>query len=337
MVVFLFLLVASCKSGTTPSETTPEPTVTPSDSSTDTAPSPLLSPSPIPSSEPSDPSGDYPVYTLTILHTNDWHGVLDRVPQYATLVKEIRAETDNVLLLDAGDIFRRGMYEEYFGEVEIKIMNAMGYDALTFGNNDYPQKDKEMPDFPRHPILLTAEFPILCANVTIDGEVLDGFEPYIVVTVGGLDIAVIGVTSMKPHNNGSDISKKADFTSPELVVEQMLAEVKPVSDIQIVLSHAGIDKDREMRGVSAVVGGDNHMVLYTPAVILDDDKSIPIVQAGGEENHFLGRLDLTFEEIDGVWVLHSFHGRLLSIVDTPPDPEIEAIIEHYLSELELAA
>jgi 2',3'-cyclic-nucleotide 2'-phosphodiesterase (5'-nucleotidase family) len=332
-VLLLIFSFAACDSGSP--EPLPSPVPEPS-LSPPPLPPPSLPPSPPPPSP--EPSPEPVVFNLTILHTNDWHGVLSDVPFYATLVKDIRAETDHVLLLDGGDIYRRGPFQTFFGEVETVVMNAMGYDALVFGNGDYPRSGSE-PDMLNHPILRFAEFPVLCANVTVDGEVLEGFEPYTVLRRGGLDIAVIGVTSMKPHDRNEYASEWAVFTEPEITVAEQLEQVRGSSDIQIVLSHAGLAKDRLMRGVSAVIGGDNHITLTSPVSVRDGDIEFPIVQAGGENTHFLGRLDLTFEEADGVWVLREFSGRLLNTTGVAPDPEIERIIEYYLeqSDLDIAA
>ena len=54
------------------------------------------------------------------------------------MIKKIRKEEENVLLLDAGDIFQGTPYFNiYKGEPEIKAMTAMGYDAATIGNHDF--------------------------------------------------------------------------------------------------------------------------------------------------------------------------------------------------------
>jgi 5'-nucleotidase len=257
--------------------------------------------------------------------------VLDDVPKYAALVREIREETDNVLLLDGGDIFRRGPFSDYLGEVEISVMNAMGYDALVFGNNDFHRRG-ELSGISQHPIINLAEFPVLCANVFIDGELLPGFAPYVILEAGGLDIAVIGVTSMKPRNRNEYPSEWAVFTEPDEAVMLILDDVSGISDIQIVLSHAGIDMDLLMRGVSAIIGGDDHLRLTTPSTVRDGDLIIPVVQAGGEDDHYLGRLDLGFAEIDGTWVLQTFNGRLLDIEGVQPDDGIQQIIDSYLAE-----
>jgi 5'-nucleotidase len=269
------------------------------------------------------------MFRLTILHTNDWHGVLDNLPMYATYVRAIREQEENVLLLDGGDIFRRGPFEDLLGEAEIAVMNAMGYDALTLGNTDFPRRARELSDFSQHPITRYAGFPVLCANVTVDGEFLPGVMPYTIINTGGLDIAIIGVTSMKPYERDEFVAQWADFTEPEIALAEQLEHLNGVTDIQIALSHAGIDADRRMRGVSAIIGADNHLWFETPEVITDGGLEIPIVQAGGENRHYLGKLDLTFAEIDGVWLLQRFSGELLNILGVPPDPEILRIIEYY--------
>jgi len=274
-------------------------------------------------------------FHLTILHTNDWHGVLHNVPMYSTLVQEIRAERENVLLLDGGDIYRRGPFEELHGTAEIAVMNAMGYDALVFGNNDFPRNDEELFHVSQHTILQQAEFPVLCANVTLDGEFVEGFEPFIIATMQDINIAIIGVTSPKPWDRNFDFTQRYLFECPLIVVERLTEETSEISDIQIVLSHAGFDLERQMSGVSAVIGGDDHRILRAPYVINDGDRRVPVVQAGGENNHFLGRLDLHFVEIDEAWILHDFYGSLLSVEDVTPDPEIQSIINYYRAMLGL--
>src|SRR5215217_1270359 len=88
---------------------------------------------------------------LTILHTNDVHSRIEPFPmdgsrnqglggvaRRAALVKKIRQEQKNVLLLDAGDIFQGTPYFNlYGGELEMQIMSDMGYDAATMGNHDF--------------------------------------------------------------------------------------------------------------------------------------------------------------------------------------------------------
>ena len=84
---------------------------------------------------------------IVILHTNDTHsciepekngnaGVLNR----ALLIEEIKATegAGNVLLFDSGDFSQGSLYYNTFkGDVEIEIMNAMGYNACAVGNHEF--------------------------------------------------------------------------------------------------------------------------------------------------------------------------------------------------------
>src|SRR6266550_1027855 len=88
---------------------------------------------------------------ITILHTNDTHSQIDPilendktyagkggVARRATLVKQIRKENPNTLLIDAGDVLQGTPYfNVYKGEVEYKAMSAIGYDVGTLGNHEF--------------------------------------------------------------------------------------------------------------------------------------------------------------------------------------------------------
>jgi 2',3'-cyclic-nucleotide 2'-phosphodiesterase (5'-nucleotidase family) len=273
------------------------------------------------------------VFRLTMLHSNDLHGRLENVPQYSTIVNHVRSEGGNVLLLDGGDLYRRGPYERFNGAVETEIFNAMKYDAIVFGNNDYPLNDNELYDVSEHTILQKAEFRVLRGNVAIDGEYIKGFEPYIVKKIQGIDVAIIGVTSLKPRDRRFDLTKRALFGDPVQAVNKLVAESRKKSDIQIVLSHAGFDVDKTMRGVSAIVGGDSHTKLSMPYVIEDGKNRIPVVQAGGEQDNYLGRLDLVYRNERGQWVLKEFEGYLFPLKDVTGDIEIQNILDKFKAQL----
>jgi 5'-nucleotidase len=279
--------------------------------------------------EQEEETEELPQFKLTILHTNDLHGRLENMPEYYTIIQRVRAEEANILLLDGGDLYRRGPFEHLNGAVETEILNAMGYDAMVFGNNDFPLNDEELFDVSEHTILQLAEFAVLCGNVTVDGEYIAGIEPYIIMDFERISIAIIGVTSMKPHDRNFDIAQRAIFSDPVQILSELVEETRHFSDIQIALSHAGIDVDMRMSGVSAIISADTHVKTTVPRLILNDGEVIPVVQAGGEQNHSLGRLDLFFELRDDEWVLASFDGFLYSLEDVIPSAEIAAILEKY--------
>jgi 5'-nucleotidase len=116
---------------------------------------------------------------LTVLHTNDVHSRLDPFPMdgsrnqglggvaaRAALIQEIRDEGDELLLLDAGDIFQGTPYFNlYKGEPEIKAMSMMGYDAVTMGNHDF---DAGIENFASQ--LQHASFPVVICNYDFTGR-----------------------------------------------------------------------------------------------------------------------------------------------------------------------
>jgi 5'-nucleotidase len=126
-------------------------------------------------------AADKELVTVTILHTNDIHGHVtgwqgwagelagkkvggfDRI---ASVVERVRAETPNVLLLDAGDTLGDSMPADLTkGRAILSLMNAVGYDAMVIGNHE--------PDFTMENLrewIAAARFPVVAANVVERGS-----------------------------------------------------------------------------------------------------------------------------------------------------------------------
>lgn len=289
-------------------------------------------------SEAKPQEGD--TYELTIIHNNDVHGRMERLPQFKTLIDEAREETDNLLVFNGGDIFLRGPLQDQQGIPEMNVLNEMGYDVWVLGNNDFrvpPEGgDAQACNEQIQSLIELANVPTLCANVTMkdSGELIDNVEPYTIKEVGGLDIGIIGVTSMKPQDRGwEEVSDKV-FESGEITVGRIAEEVSSQTDINIVLSHTGLAVDTKIAnvdGISAVIGADDHYVISSPIYWPGEEgfKSTPIVQAGGEQDQYLGRLDLEFTYTEGTWALSDFNGYLYDLEGVEPDQELQAMIDAF--------
>ena len=108
---------------------------------------------------------------LVIVHTNDTHSQIDPYSYKGDVnmggalrreaaIREIRAENPNMLLLDAGDFSQGTPYFNFFkGYMEVRLMNAMGYDAATLGNHEFDNGCAALAAR-----LKTADFPVVCAN-----------------------------------------------------------------------------------------------------------------------------------------------------------------------------
>lgn len=294
-------------------------------------------------------------FPLTILQTNDFHGHLresvlgqngqpheNNVAKYATLIERVRSQEENVLVLEGGDLFLRGEFETLQGQVETEILRMIRYDAMVIGNNDFrvhpagtgtsQTSFAQMQAYQRR-----LNFPILLGNVVDEqtGKLLRFAKPSTLRNFRGVKVGVVGVTSMKPELRGWKDVEGWDFIDPVEALEGgLMADAQKFSDIQVVLSHAGNPDDHRIAkvpGVSAVIGADTHKIIRTPETELNPDGHlVPITQAGGEQEHYLGRLDLVFEVQGGRFVLVEHSGFLYEdLTAVAEDPEIVALIERY--------
>ncbi|WP_053360860.1 metallophosphoesterase [Bacillus sp. FJAT-27251] len=295
-------------------------------------------------------------FELTILQTNDIHGHLDdlftredgsvhhnSIAKYATIIEEVRDEEENVLLVDGGDVFLRGEFQAGQGELETSILKELGYDSMVLGNNDfrvYPAGEgnpeslyQQLKDYHRN-----VNFQILAGNV-VDrdtGKYIQNVKPWKGFTFGGVKVGIVGITSMKPELRGWNDVAGLDFIEPVQALKGLLLEVSEKADISVVLSHAGNDEDHKLAqvpGVSAVIGADTHKIIETPEYEFNGEVMVPITQAGGEQEHYLGRLDLTFEVVDGSMKLVESDGFLYDVTNVPADPEIQGMIDEYRAEM----
>lgn len=72
--------------------------------------------------------------------------------------------TGNTVLLDAGDVFSGTLYFTQFkGQADIKFMNNIGYDAMTFGNHEF-DLNKDQPEVLKD-FVTAAKFPFASSNI----------------------------------------------------------------------------------------------------------------------------------------------------------------------------
>ncbi|HEX4900077.1 MAG TPA: metallophosphoesterase, partial [Pyrinomonadaceae bacterium] len=140
---------------------------------------------------------------ITFLHTNDTHSQIDPLPpndrlypgkggvaRRATLVKRIRRQNPNTLLIDAGDVFQGTPYFNFYrGEVEYKAMSAIGYDVGTLGNHEFDNGVDALAA-----ALKFANFDLVSANYDVRGTALESkVKRYVVRTVGGVRVGLFGM------------------------------------------------------------------------------------------------------------------------------------------------
>jgi 2',3'-cyclic-nucleotide 2'-phosphodiesterase (5'-nucleotidase family) len=288
------------------------------------------------------PGGDTPkIFNLTIFHSNDFHGYEPaNLSRQAWIVNQEREKNPNVLFLNAGDIFTRGIYHQvFYGELEFAELNAMSLDAFTLGNNEFKATgDADTAQRYLFALIQQANFPILCANIRQkkDGSYLPGVTPFIVKNIKGIKIGILGVSA----NRIQDYSQAKGFVVEDQLetAQKIYSKASQEADLVIALTHVGFDVDQKMAdaipGLAVIVGGDSHTVLKEPFF----KNGIPIVQTGGEGSQYLGRLDLTFEYVNNAWKMIRCQGKLIPLDDKiPQDPKVKAILDGYLVKIEKKA
>src|SRR5579864_7653066 len=136
------------------------------------------------------------VRTLTILHSNDLHAHLLPDDQgmggfayLATAVRQERAHSAASLYLNAGDLVQGTPVSTLYKGLPIyEIANRLGFDVSTLGNHEFDYGWQRIQDFVK-----AAKFPVVSSNVVNDaGAILTG-KPYVIKTVGGIRVAIIGI------------------------------------------------------------------------------------------------------------------------------------------------
>ncbi len=253
---------------------------------------------------------------LTILHTNDMHSRIEPFPdnggqwaglggmaRRAALIKQIRSQEANVLLLDSGDIFQGTPYFNFFGgELEYKLMSQMAYDASTLGNHDF---DNGLDGLLRQ--LPNASFPFLIANYDFSKTPLAGrFAPYKVFEKQGMRIGVFGIGIelsglVSDKNFGATV-----YLDPVAKAEEMVLQLRGTEkcDLVICLSHLGYKYDNaklddrklaaQVSGIDLILGGHTHTFMDAPEPIASPDGHPTLINQVGWSGINLGRLDYEF-------------------------------------------
>jgi len=261
------------------------------------------------------------VTKLTILHTNDVHSRIEPFPvdgskyeglggtaRRSALIKRIRAEEKNVLLFDAGDIFQGTPYFNKFGgELEIKLMTAMGYDAATMGNHDF---DNGMEGFYKQ--LPHANFPILCSNYDFSNTILNKSTlPYKIFKKDGLKIGVFGLgvelKGLVEGKNYGDTLYIDPIGKASEVSDILKNDLK--CDLVICLSHLGYKYNtskvsdqilaKNNKSIDLIIGGHTHTFMAQPEDVQNQIGGITTINQVGFAGINLGRIDYYFEKYKG--------------------------------------
>lgn len=270
---------------------------------------------------------------LVILHTNDVHSRIEPFPEdgsrnagqggaalRAKMIREIRDANEHVLLLDAGDIFQGTPYFNFFlGELEFKLMSAMGYDAATIGNHDFDGGIENLEKQLRE----HADFPMIISNYQFDDTVMhDQHLKRKVFERGELKIGVTGVGIALEGLVPDALYGQTRYMDPIARATEQADILKhdEKCDLVICLSHLGYKYNsnkvddhqlaQNSRSIDIIIGGHTHTFMHQPDYLRNKDGQTVIVHQVGWAGIRLGRIDVSFEKnkkgkcvtCEGLWV-----------------------------------
>ncbi len=305
---------------------------------------------------PADPAIGGKRVPLTLLYTSDIHSRVDPFPQQfyhsiyagkgglariAQATRQIRKSTPNSLLLDSGDYLQGSPFYNFFkGEVEMKALNAIDYDAVTIGNHEF---DNGVPALRK--VLSLFKGPIVTTNVTFSPEM---GQRYAVLKAGPLRVGVFALLTEVSGLITPPNFQTARYYDPVAAARKAVARLQKEADVIVCMSHVGIvppwseddEPDpaqitdeavaKQVTGIDVILSGHTHASVKRPIVIRNGNEQTLIV-APGYGGGFLGRLDLTVQ--DGT-VVASQNDLVPLDRSVPLATDVEAVIAPYRAKMD---
>ncbi|WP_299047206.1 thiosulfohydrolase SoxB [uncultured Tateyamaria sp.] len=261
-------------------------------------------------------SGDFSALAQGYGHV----GGMDRV---ATVVKAIRADRPDAILLDGGDTWH-GSYTclKTQGQDMVNVMNALEPDAMTF-HWEFTLGSERVNE-----LVDSLPFAALGQNIfDVEwDEPTELFPPYKMFERGGTKIAVIGQAfPYMPIANPGWMFPEYAFGIRDENMQAMVDEVRAAgAECVVVLSHNGFDVDKKMAtvvsGIDVILSGHTHDALPEP--VLSGDT---LIFPSGSNGKFVTRIDLDIR--DGRMM--GYRSKLIPIFSDviSPDADMAALID----------
>ena len=251
---------------------------------------------------------------ISILHTNDTHSQIDPLPandanagkggvaRRATLVKRVRKENPNTLLVDAGDVLQGTPYFNFYkGEVEYKAMSAIGYDVGTLGNHEFDNGVEALAK-----ALTFANFDIVSANYDVKGTVLEQrVKRYVVKTLAGIRVGLFGLGVSPVALITPDNFKGVTYIDPVIAARDVVKILRDEERCALVvcMSHLGYNADAksgdsfvasQVDGIDFIASGHTHTFMKEPVTQTQPCGAKTTIFQVGKSGIYVGRVDFTF-------------------------------------------
>jgi 5'-nucleotidase len=252
---------------------------------------------------------------ITILHTNDTHSQIDPLPKSdpvyagkggvarrATLVKRVRKENPNTLLIDGGDVFQGTPYFNFYkGEVEYKAMSEIGYDAGTLGNHEFDNGVDALAA-----AIKFARFDLVSSNYDVKGTPLESLvKPYVVRELSGVRVGLFGM-GISPAGLITPANfKGVTYRDPVEAAREVVGTLRTKERCTLVvgMSHLGYFAEprvgqigdsqvaAQVDGIDFIASGHTHTFMKEPVKVQQPCGKETLIFQVGRSGIYVGRID----------------------------------------------
>ena len=256
---------------------------------------------------------------------SEYEGKTGGMAHASTVINRLRSEKPGKsMLVDSGDTWH-GSGLAYFdkGVSMVKIMNKIGYDAMAPGNWEYFYSKDRFLD-----LVEQSDFPVVAYNL-VDKDWGDPvLEQYTIKEIGGLRVAIIGMTYPWTALTSSVVgaAKWWTFGIQESEAQELIDQIRQEenTDLIVVISHGGYGYDQKFAkrvdGIDVLVSGHTHNAIFEPVIWNDT-----IIYEAGAHAEFVSSLDVEVKDKK----VKSYNYQLLKVNSryVPADPEIEKLVD----------
>lgn len=252
---------------------------------------------------------------ITILHTNDLHSHFENWPRIRRYLKttrqQVMADGATVYTFDLGDHVDRvhPVSEATNGQQNIQLMNQIGYDGVTIGNNEGLGFVRAQLDH----LYDHANFPVILGNLrTPDTHELPDWaiDHRLLTTAAGTQLLVLGLTA--PYHLTYPLAGW-QILDVQPTLAALLQRFAGQFDVCVLLSHLGLDVDRLLAKrfpqVTVIIGSHTHHLLPHGE---HDHQSL--LAAAGKFGRYIGKVELA------ITADHQVKSAVASVTETATLP-----------------
>ena len=278
---------------------------------------------------------------IVILFENDVHCVVEGYSKLSAMKKELQQNYKNVGVVSGGDYIQGsslGVISQ--GEYIVKLMNLVGYDAVTLGNHEFDYRLERLEE-----LVDMMDTKPICCNFSEIGDNDSYFEPYSMVSYGNIDIAYIGITtpttiaSSSPTQfrgeNGEPIYTFNPTTLYDIVQNNIDLAKTAGAEYVIALSHIGYADDavygdledvetliKNTDGFDVVLDAHSHSVIEEK-LITDEGGNEVVLSSAGTKFEYIGKLVISNGNFD------------TQLIKTEDYKKTDTAVDAYLEQIDL--